>query len=399
VAAAAILTAFAAPSEALAQSGRHLDITLQARAQYDSNVARESKAAADAAGVRTDDIRYSLMTAIDGGMNVGRQAVFLRGTVGYDFYQYNKDLKKARVDLKGGTAGRLGPCQAVLNAAYRRVLAELAPLSTTDARNSTENVLSYGGSASCPIIGPIGGTLSVQRSEIKTDGARTFRDSNSTVVAGNIGYNSQTLGSIGVIGSYTRTDYGTPPVAIPNAFNATGFDSYSVGLQYTRPIGTRLTGSASVSYFELHRDDPAVTQALTGGGTSGTSWNVGFGYRASNRLNMDIAFSDSTGATTRIGSAYQREQRASGEVHYQFSRKLDGSLNVDQTFRRFAGGAGNAFGQASKQRRLRYGANLGYGLGRNIHLGLDAAHEDIHTDIDTLNYTVNRFGATVSYKF
>jgi hypothetical protein len=399
----AAIAVLAIPGTAAAQApldeGRHLDLQLTGRVQYDSNVARESKAQAALSGTRPDDIRYSAVLSVDGGMPIGRESAFLRGTVGYDVYQYNKDLKRARADLKGGVGGRLGPCVASVNAGYLRALVESAPLTNIDNRNAVENVISYGASTSCPLFGPIGGTFSVNRVEQSSSDARTLVDHNTTSASAAVGYHSRGFGDFSVVGSYSTTNYGQPPTAVPSMLQVNGTEIYSIGLQYTRPISRRLTGVVGGSLFRLRRDDSSANQALTGENTSGSAWNVGLAYHASQRLNFNLAYSDSTGATSRLGSAYQRMKLESFGVTYKFSSRMDGGISIDNSDRKFSGTASTALGEASTLRRLRYSANLGYDLGRKIRLGFDVARETVHTNVSTQDYDANRASVSVSARF
>lgn len=395
---AAAMLAAAAPQLAEAQSaGQKLNFELRGRAEYDTNAARGSKTVAAAQGIDPNDIRYTVSAGVDAARLVGRQSIFMSGTVSYDFYSKNNSLDRWRADLTGGAAGRVGPCATTLNAGYLQRLSELSPISPTDPRDSTERVLSYGGSTSCPIVGNIGATASVQRRQVRTSGSQTQLGNDITSLSTSIGYVSRTFGSVSVFGSYTDTNYKQQPGPVP--LGSQGFQSYSVGLQYSRPIGTRLTGQAGINYYELHRSAGTATAALAGGDTSGTAWNVGFNYRASSRLTMDVGYSDSTGATTQVGSAYQREKRINAGVSYSPSSRLSVSLSGDRVNRDYSGRGALPLVVASEEQRTRIGAGITYDLGRLISVGLDASQTKVETDQALLNYTSERIAATIIAKF
>ena len=381
----------------MAQGARRLDFEVRARAQYDSNVARESKQSAEASGLRPDDIRYSLSASVNGARPIGRQLAYLRATVGYDFYQYNPELKRTRADISGGTSGPLGPCRVGTNAGYVRTFAETASVRDRDNRDGVQNTLNYGANAGCPVIGPIGATVSVARREVTASGSESLIDSHSTSVSGSLSYVSRTFGSFGLISSFSKTGYGNSPT--PTQLQSKGFESYSVGLQYTRPIGTKLTGSASVSRYELKQDSSGGDPALVGGNTSGTAWTINFLYRPTSRLALSAGYSDSVGATYQVASSYQREKRADLSASYTFSQRLSGSLNAQRVDRSFSGRANAALGQPSEEQRTRIGGALSLALGRKVSLSLDASRDEVETDLSLFDYTADRVGIAAALKF
>lgn len=384
----------AAPSIALAQPLRPA-IELEARAQWDSNVTRASKALTPVNGLEPGDIRYTLSGTVDTSRRIGRQQAFVQGSVAYDFYQKNKSLERWRADLRTGLSGRLGPCSGGVNGAYTRSLAELSPISPTDPANSIENIYGYGASTSCPLFGPIGATVAVQQRHVRTTGSLNQTGSNSTTVSTSVGYISRGFGSLSVIGSYATSEYMRPPR--PIAFAPSGVETYSIGLQYSRPIGSRMTGSANVSYFELSRDDGPLNEAITGRGTSGTTWGVNFTYRASSRFSMNASYADSVSATTRIGSAYQNEKRATFGARYRANDRLVFSANASHSDRDFSGV--NLLGIATKEQRIGYGVGLRYELRDNINIALDAGRADLDTDQALSNYTSQRASVSIVATF
>lgn len=394
--ASALLVAIAAPSDALAQ-GRQLNFEVRARAQYDSNVARESKESAEASGLRPDDIRYSLSATVNGARPIGRQLAFLRGTVGYDFYQYNPELKRTRADISGGTNGPLGPCRVGTSAGYVRTFAETAAVRDRENRDGVQNTLSYGANAACPVLGSIGSTVSVIRREVTASGSDSLIDSHTTSVSGSLGYVSRTLGSIGLISSFTKTGYGNSPT--PAQLQSNGFENYSIGLQYSRPIGTKLSGSASVSRYELKQNSSGGDPSLVGGNTSGTTWNINFLYRPTSRLQLSAGYSDSVGATYQVASSYQREKRTDLSASYSFSQRLNGSLNAQHVDRSFSGRANTALGQPSEEQRTRIGGTLSLAVGRMVSLTLDASRDEVETDQGLFDYTADRVGIAAALKF
>ena len=399
----ALLFAAAWSTEAAAQTSsageRNLTIGLKARAEYDSNVARGNRTFSDLTGVRPDDIRYNLAASVDASMPVGRQSVFLRGDIGYDFYQYNKSLKRERIELLAGSALSFGPCRGSATAAYHRAIADDEDLTLADSRSTVQQRVTVGATESCGLIGNLGQSGSVQHSEVTNSGARTLIGSQSTSVSGGLNYGSRTLGSLGLIGSYTQTSYDQPPTIV--VAPTPDVKIYSVGLQYERPIGQRLSGVASISRYQVHRDSGvAPTTALgTSNDNKGTSWSVGLNYNVSSRLSTQVSFSSSVGASTRIGAGFQKRQIEEISASYQISPRLHASMAATSSKRDFPGATTTVLGVASREKRDTIRGNLGFDLGRKTRLSLDGRYDQVHTDVSLLDYSSYRIGLTASVSF
>ena len=390
-------------TEAAAQTsptgGRNLTIGLKARAEYDSNVARGSRTLADTTGIRPDDIRYNLAASIDGSMPVGRQSVFLKGDVGYDFYQYNKSLKRERIELLAGSGLSLGPCRGSAIASYHRAIADEEDLTLADSRSTVQQRTTVGLTESCGLIGNLGQSGSVQHSEITNSGARTLIGSQTTSVSGGLNYGTPTIGSVGLIGSYTQSHYDQPPtVAVAQTPDV---NIYSVGLQYSRPIGQRLNGSASISRYQVHREGGAAPSTALGTSSDnrGTSWSVGLNYRASSRLSTQISYVSSVGASTRIGAGFQKRQVEEISATYQLSPRLHALLAATSSKRDFPGATTSVLGVASTEKRDSIRGNLAFDLGRKTKLSLDGRYDQVHTDVSLLDYSSYRIGLTASVSF
>ena len=151
--------------------GRNLDIEVRAVANYDNNVARGSDFVATTKLLRPDDILYQPSVRADIVEPFGPAQIFLNGTAGYDFYQYNKNLRHQRADLTAGVSGRLGPCQGGLTGGYSTHQSDQADLPLGTTRN-VQTSKSYGAQLSCSEGQSLGEQISSQKSASTTDGGR-----------------------------------------------------------------------------------------------------------------------------------------------------------------------------------------------------------------------------------
>jgi hypothetical protein len=69
-----------------AHAQRRLDLGVTGTVLYDSNVARGSKAQAQARGLVQEDVRFMPAATLDMLIPVGRHALFATALAGYDFY-------------------------------------------------------------------------------------------------------------------------------------------------------------------------------------------------------------------------------------------------------------------------------------------------------------------------
>src|SRR5687767_5378881 len=110
---------------AAAQQARQFEVRASMGVTYDDNVARSNAVTAALRGIEQEDFIYNPSVAVDIVQPFGRQAAFLRGSVGYDFYDKNDQLNRERIDLSGGVSSPLGPCRPTLGGSYKRQQSEL----------------------------------------------------------------------------------------------------------------------------------------------------------------------------------------------------------------------------------------------------------------------------------
>ncbi len=90
-----------------------VEINVVAVGIYDSNVAHSDLVLAQARGLTPADELFRPSAFLNFGRRLGRQTLFLQGSVGYDFYCRNHVLDRERFDLHPGILFELPDAPAV----------------------------------------------------------------------------------------------------------------------------------------------------------------------------------------------------------------------------------------------------------------------------------------------
>lgn len=310
---------------------------------YDSNVLR----ALPAGQAHRDDFRYSPALSGQYVRALGRTQLDVNALVGYDFNQYNTYLNRNHFAAGGSLTARAGAsCTVAATGNYSnrqngiRSFGNAVPsppgtgdLPPDDVGRLIDNrqiFVAYGGSANC---GSPGGRLSfggaANHSGV-TNGAasRAFANSDSDVFSLFAGFGVFRPGSLQLNGSYSTIGYPNrliiPGVPVTARSLNSGVKTYRVGLTYSRPIGTKLTGSIGVSYLTAR---PGGNQSPY----SSPAYNVSLAYAPSDRLSMSVAGSRNILASTTAGALYRVVDQVQASVQYQLGETITTRANVGLT--------------------------------------------------------------------
>ncbi|WP_309605722.1 outer membrane beta-barrel protein [Phenylobacterium sp.] len=370
--------------------GRNLDIELRAAAIYDNNVARGSGFVATAKLLRPDDILYQPSIRANIVEPFGPAQIFLNGTAGYDFYEYNKTLRNRRADLTAGVSGGLGPCQGGLTAGYSTHQSDQGdlPLGTTKNLQTTK---SYGAQMSCSEGRSLGEQISYQKADSTNDGGRGVVNSNQTGVNGGLSYNNKLIGSISLNGGYTKVEYVAPdPLAPPPP---AGYNSLNVGLSWSRPIGQRLNGSASISYSKTHSKQPGVSDYATWGGQGSLF------YRINPRLQASLAYDRSIAPTVQQGFGFAILQSVSLDARYTLTRRLKTSFGARWYTRDYLNPTTARATDITRDNGNELSTGISMSLGKTASIALDVRRAVRNTNLTVFNYTDYRVGVTATKTF
>jgi len=312
----------AAQAPAAGGTEKPFTIGVQEITSYESNPARGNAENAAIRGIKPDDVTFSPSVTATYSHSVGLNSLALNANFGYDYHARNNILSREHLDFSlNGNAAVGAFCSVGGSAAYNRGQSELQYL-TVDVTQNTIQTYRIEGSERCGTSSGL--TESVSLSHASTQNSNpTLNGYDVNGVTGMLGYSNPTLGTLGLTVSYDRSDYSAAPVAA--SATPERLDVTSVGLQLTRPIGARLTGTASVSYS--HSADVARAGApIAARDFSGLTSSLNLTYVASPRLQLTGDVGRRVSATLLQGVGYAVVTSADLSATYTVSSRITASV-------------------------------------------------------------------------
>lgn len=374
---------------------RRMVVRLQARAVYDNAVTRGVPTFVPGATERQrqDDILYSPNARLDILQPIGAAYYgFAQGNVGYQFYQKEPKLDGARVGVSSGVGGQLGRCQGSLAGNYARSQRDTEDLTLGVTRSIRESMGAQV-SSSCAAIAGIQVQLGANYNRSTNSRTRGTVDSEAYGFSGGLGYGNRALGSISLVGQYQVSEYQRGNLG-PGLPMSSGTKVYSVGLQYSRPIGTRLMGRIGLGYVTVDPSDSVLPSRQT------FSADVNLLYSPTERLSASFSYRRGIVPSNIAGIDYTISGSARIGVSYALSDRLQASAGVSYRSRSNKGVIDlDLVGAPRNDDSLSYSASLSASIGRKSTVSLDATYQDRSTNVQSLSYDSVRVGITASTSF
>ena len=174
---------------------------------------------------------------------------------------------------------------------------------------------------------------------------------------------------------------------------STGYETYSGGVTYTRAIGSRLQGSASISYTKLDTDGG------TSGGFSGLTYSAAVSYQVSPRLVAQVLISRATVPSIRLNSTFGLDNLYSGHLSYTLTSRLVVSGGGSIAHNSYNGIPYPAGFDITDEKIYRVFGDAEYQLTRRLSLGLNAEHIEREANFPGLTYPETRVGLTARARF
>lgn len=392
LAAGIVLGLAAAATSAAAQDVRKLDITAQARVEHQSNVSQTTKEQAALRGLTLEDTIFTPNVSIDYVQPVGRQSLFLRGNLGYAFYQDNDSLNREQLDLNGGLKAAVGPCVVTLSGGYTRGLNRIDdPTLITDVENiqETKRAAVDAACARQTGIGVVGGyskdwtTNDLELSK--------FTDADREAMTLGVTYSRPALGTFTVFGNSEEVVY-------PNRLIEDGYDLASLGVSYERELGARIQGRVSIAYASVDPHAPALP-GLSDEDFETTAYSADLSYRASSRLRFRGAFERSVTPAAGIGRTFDLTESYEVYADYDLGSRISFNLAAMRVDRDAKGGILLPLLQLTESRTDNIGGMARYKLSERLSFNIFASHEERSTNAPQFDYTNDRFGAGVEARF
>ena len=359
----------------------------------------------EAAGLNPhpEDWRFSPTIAINAGHDFGRQQVFLRSSLGYNWYKYNDYLNRQNILVNGGLNSQIGSsCTLGAQGSYTSGQNNLGnqPLPVANVVNST----SWGVDGQCGAAVGLSPFASIngfyQRNNSSSSALnRAAFDQNALTYSGGLSYRSPALGTFTVSASYTNTEYPKRQFVLPNGQVLLGVnnDSWNVGFSYSRQVGTRLNATAGLSYITSTTNSPGVAPF------GGLGYNLSLTYTPTTRLTTSLYGNRSVNTQNNAYSNSTIATSFGGDVRYSLGTNISltfaGSIVGDE-YRGFLQSLAPPGSLIRKSQTIYY-LNLGatYDFRQNLSFAIAGIWRRRDSDPFEYNYTGKgvRFSITGSF--
>jgi hypothetical protein len=397
---AALAVAVCAPGVAAAQAAalggpdKPFTVGVQEVTAYDSNPARGSATNAAIRGVESGEVTFTPSITAGYSHSVGLQGLALSANFGYDYHSKNTELNSENLNFSlVGNRAVGARCSLGGGATYSRAQSGLQTLTVDVTRNAIQTY-TISGSESCHTGSGLTESVQVSHSASQNTNARLVNYDVNTV-SGLIGYSNETIGVVGVTLAYDQTNYGSDPQALGGTPARMGVTS--VGVSLTRPIGARLTGSASVSWS--HSTDQARTGSLVLGQTSfsGFTTSVGLSYLVGPRLRLSTNISRDVSASVLEGVGYSVVNSADLSASYTVSSRISASVGGDWSHTSYQGRDPRViFTTPGWQQTNGFFARTSMTFGRRFAASLEYRLTGGSSNLSLYNYVSNYVGLTLS---
>lgn len=362
-----------ARAQEVASDKPQTDLYLAVEVRHDSNVARSDPTLATQQGLVNGDERLTPTIGVLINRPLGRNALLLQGTIGYDFYRRNHRLNRERLNLSADAKLRPGFCQLELAPSYTRQQSDLSQIGYVgtvgvDSVRNTQEIQSYRAQLSCGRS--IGLQPLVEYERTIADNSNQIRqvsDYRSNRYGGGVRYANPVVGDLTL--TYFRTDVEYPRRAGTTIAALSKFHSDEVSLGIKRNIGSILTADANVGYVKVTTGDPNVPSF------SGVSYHLGVQLEPVSRLQVRLDFA--AAAKPSLGSAalYQRQHSYSGDLNYALTSRTTLTLGASRNTRNYRG-ATDFYGPILTDDHLtEVHGGVGMAFGQRLRLDLVGGHE------------------------
>lgn len=389
VAVCLLVATASASSHAAAQDKRTFSFDLGATVEHHTNVARSSEAQAQLRGLEREDTIFTPTASFDALLPIGRQSVFLNGSVGYSFYNKNTSLNRERMDLVGGGIVRAGPCSATLSADYQRGLNLVDnPVLEDDVRNIQENT-TIGADGGCSAAAGFGVTASAYKdwSDNELDFLRTS-DFERTRFRAGLTYGRPTFGTLSLFVGREETTY-------PNRLADDGYDLDTVGLTYSRRFGARIEGDVTIAQSKVQ---PKVTSPLLGEREYQT-YAVNLSYRANSRLRFSGGAERSVMPSSGILRSYDLTESYKIQGDYDIGSRFLLTLGAARTDRTSEGLLLSPVNDLTDSRLTAMFGTLRYRQSDRLSFVLRLGREERTANAPQFEYENNRIGLGADLSF
>jgi hypothetical protein len=388
----ALPTVLMLSTAAQAQDTRHVNIEARVRVEHDSNVARSTEAVAAARGLERADTIITPSLAADILIPVSRQSLFLRGSIGHDYYNKNDVLDADRFDIVGGANLHAASCNGVASAGYQRYQSDLQDIGITAARN-VEKVTLASFDVSCGGAVGLVPNFGVQSVSVRNSNTALLpSDYDMVVTTVGLGYRRPTFGMVSAFWRHGESEYPNRMVLVGSTLVKDGYETDAYGIRYERRLGARIEGEAFISQTKVEPDTGSTPDF------NGTTYGAQVDFRASSRIRLSARAERNVNPTIRIGVAYAVDQTVQLDATYAMNTRLKLNAGVLQGTSRYKGAALGVSDLTTEDVSAIYGGAR-WDVGRRIAFLGDVRYEERDANISGFDYSSTSVGLTAIAKF
>lgn len=373
---------------AFAQGERRIDVGATVVNSYETNLLRLPGDVPAPPGQSRSDIRATPSVTIDLAMPVGGQSVFVSGIAGYDFYAQNKSLERERIQVSGGANLNFRTCGSTLTASYERQQSNLADILPGEPTENVQNSTSFDARVSCPGLFFLAPGFTYSRARVVNgDPARRNGNSTTETFGLTLNFSRPALGDLGANLSYADGRFDEAPDAVTGLRNR--IRTINAGLNFTRSIGSQLTGFASASLSKVNPELPGVP------GYRGLTWSADLTWTPGTRFQINGGFSRQVQLPNLLDVSYSINDTLRGQVNYALGNRIQLSAGATATRRSLRDSAATPGAVlASDDRTFALNGSGSMALGKRLSLSINAAAERRRSDFDDFDY--NNFSVALT---
>ena len=360
------------------------------RLEYDSNVFRTNSQTAFFFGPVASDIRATPSLDFDVVLPVGRQAFFLNGSIGYDFYKRYSRLDRERLTgSAGANLAVISGCNTKLEGDYSRQQSSLNDVFSPVAADNTETRTSLSAKLVCDKSIGLSPGAGYSHEDVRNSiTALKISDYKTDIIDASLGYARPTLGRVSIYTMYTNSSY-------PNriAFGGEdGIENYTAGLRFERSIGSRITGTISGGYSWVN---PKLTRT---GRFRGAAYSANIALRPSDGFNVNLNAQRTAELSNQLNVNYSITDVYSLTGDYAFSPYLSINFGSSYQKRDFKGSTVvvSPFPTANNDTVTSAFIGARYQWSRRVTINADFTQEKRDSDNPFLTYKSSRVGIGVS---
>jgi hypothetical protein len=378
--------------------GRGLHLGFSVVSRYESNVSRGA--------VADDGFRVRPQIDAGYGLNVGRQGVFVQGSLARDMIFGTDGLpNRNRYQLGAGVDYQLSRCSGQAGASWQRSLAFQSDATAFGAFQQERT--NFGLSATCRLGAALSINGSVTRGIAETEvGFGTAFNVNSWSYSAGLGFGSAAFGQLSLTASQTDSQMPGRLIVTPQGIFDDGLRQRSVRLGYSRQLGSRINFALGASYLStvpstdtqvLLIDD--VLQLVPRDTFNGLGYDASLDFRLSPRIALQLTTGRSSFANPQVGARFTVSDNYAASVIFTPNPRYTFVAGYNRRNNDYRGGFSSQLDPfvrlSDKLDRIFLQASAR--LGQRLRLGLDVTHNQRRSNPALLNFSSTGVGLSLNF--